>query len=313
MVKMFLPSLVWTYVLVALAVAGAFWLSRRGAKRVAVAILFITSGACFLIVDTLEPTSLQATPLYVITGVVFCWAIQEFREHRQAKPHDHCPAVVSDRSALSEIPSFDTLGCRDESKRKELSGELEIRSGSFAVTLVNDPTYPYRPDDKAKNRTRGREYSFCGDDRPTSIYAISSQGPGGESYSCVLLGDGGATTVHSNSAVIVGDRCFVAIGYTLCALAVPSLQLSWAKTIDTATCFGVYHCPEHDCLISHGEMEIVRVSLAGDVVWTTVGHDIFTGDFRLAGKIVEATDFNNHVYHVDIETGRILRVTQKNA
>ncbi len=95
-------------------------------------------------------------------------------------------------------------------------------------------------------------------------------------------------------------------------LTVPSLHLSWAQKIDTATCFGVYHSQEQNCLISHGEMEIVRVSLGGDLIWTTQGDDIFTGDFRLAGKIVEATDFNNQVYHVDIETGRILRRMHKN-
>jgi hypothetical protein len=311
--KMFIPSLVWTYVLVTLAVAGAYWLSRRGAKTVAIAILFITSGACFLRLSSLEPNSLQAISLYVITGVILCWGIQECREHCQAKPHDLCLRLVGYRSALVEMQSFDTLRWRDENNRKALSGEMEIRSGSFAVKLSNDPTYLYRPDVQAKNRAGGREYSFCVDDRPTSIYGISSQGPGEESYSCVLLGDGGATTVHGNSAVIVGDRCFVAIGYTVCALNVPSLHLSWAKKIDTATCFGIYHCQEHDCLISHGEMEIVRVSLAGDLIWTTRGDDIFTGDFRMAGKIVEATDFNNQVYHVDIETGRILRRTHKNA
>ena len=58
--------------------------------------------------------------------------------------------------------------------------------------------------------------TLCADDRPTSICGVSCEGPGEESYSCVLLGEGGATAVHGNPAVIVGDQCFVAVGYTLC-------------------------------------------------------------------------------------------------
>jgi hypothetical protein len=190
---------------------------------------------------------------------------------------------------------------------------MEIRSGRFVVTLVDDPTYPYRSAVIDKTRACGRGYSFCEDGRPTSICGISCQGPGQSNDSCVLLGEGGATTVHGDSAVIVGERCFVAIGYTLCALTIPALQLAWAKRVDFATCFGVYYCQERNCLISHGEVEIARLNLAGDVIWSTPGDDIFTGGFRLAGNIVEAIDFNNEVNQVDIETGRILRRMRKNA
>ena len=84
------------------------------------------------------------------------------------------------------------------------------------------------------------------------------------------------------------------------------MQLLWAKQVDTATCFGVYYLPEPGCLISHGELEIARVSLDGDIVWSESGKDIFSEGFRLAGEIVEAVDFNHEVYRFNIATGRPL-------
>ena len=68
----------------------------------------------------------------------------------------------------------------------------------------------------------------------------------------------------------------------------------------------MYHLPEHDCLISHGELEIARVSLDGDIVWSESGKDIFSEGFRLVGDFVEAVDFNHKVYRFNIATGRPL-------
>ena len=180
---------------------------------------------------------------------------------------------------------------------------MEIHSGPIVLTVEDDPTYSLGSVDNI--RAYGREYSFCGEYRPTSKYGVSCQEPGQPTHSCILLAAAGATRVNRQSAVIVGERCFIAIGDMLCSLSLPALQLFWARKVDPATCFGVYYLPEHECLISHGELEIARVSLDGEVVWSASGKDIFSEGFQLAGDFVEAIDFNHEVYHFDIATGRL--------
>ncbi len=86
-------------------------------------------------------------------------------------------------------------------------------------------------------------------------------------------------------------------------------DLLWHKEVDFATCFGVYFSTKHDCLISHGECEIARVSLSGEVVWSSGGADIFSEGFKLHSDYVEAVDFNRMVYRMDIATGTAIQVT----
>jgi len=181
---------------------------------------------------------------------------------------------------------------------------MEVHCGPFVLTVEDDPAYSSGSADNP--RAYGREYAFCNDYRPSSKYGIHCQGPDRASYSCILLAAAGATRVNDQSVVILEGRCFIAIGDTLCSLTLPALHLEWARKVDSATCFGVYYLPEPGCLISHGELEIARVSLAGDIVWSASGKDIFSEGFRVAGEFVEAVDFDHEVYHFDIATGRLL-------
>jgi hypothetical protein len=57
----------------------------------------------------------------------------------------------------------------------------------------------------------------------------------------------------------------------------PSLTPSWHLQADVATCFGLVAVPGQASLISHGELEIVRLALDGTVLWRQGGRDIFTG------------------------------------
>lgn len=181
---------------------------------------------------------------------------------------------------------------------------MDFHGGPFVLTLLDDPTYS--PGSADNLRAYGREYSFSEKYQPNSKYGVSCQRRDESTHSCILLAAAGATRVNSKSAVIVGEHCFVAIGDTICSLTLPDLEMLWAKKVDTATCFGVYHLPNHNCLISHGELEIARLSLNGDVVWSAGGKDIFSEGFRLSGEYVEAVDFYHEVYRFDISTGHRL-------
>lgn len=179
---------------------------------------------------------------------------------------------------------------------------MELTSNSFSLTLFDDPSYS--PGSADNERRYDREFCFVRKYRPVSQYGVVCNPSEGTPRTCILLAGGGGSRVNDHSAVIVGSACFVGVGDTLCSLALPTLDLRWAAKVDAATCFGVYYCPEHDCLLSHGELEVARVSLTGEIVWSASGKDIFSEGFQILGVRVEVVDFNQDVYRLDIVTGR---------
>ena len=97
------------------------------------------------------------------------------------------------------------------------------------------------------------------------------------------------------------------MGDTLCSLALPLFDLLWHRQVDHATCFGVYFSANHYCLISHGELEIARVSLSGEVVWSSGGADIFSEGIKVFPDYVEAVDFNQNIYRINIINGTSMK------
>lgn len=124
--------------------------------------------------------------------------------------------------------------------------------------------------------------------------------------SALLEAAGGASGIHAHSLVIVGDRCFVAVGDHAVALHLPTLDLVWARAVDSATCFGLHPLPGNAGLISHGELEIARVALDGEIVWSVSGADIFTGELAVVENEVRVTDFEGNRYRFAVETGSAL-------
>jgi len=98
----------------------------------------------------------------------------------------------------------------------------------------------------------------------------------------------------------------MAVGAYLVCFGLSAFSLLWAIQVDTATCFGVHFSAAHGALISHGELEIARVSDTGAIVWSQSGRDIFTGDFKLAPDCIEVSDFDGAVYRFDYDDGRLL-------
>ena len=224
---------------------------------------------------------------------------------RRIKSTDPKPQTTADGLRVGHQPTPLTIARQSQSASDSGNRrEMEFQSDPFVLRLFDDPAFS--PAAMEEIRAGGREYSFCEGHQVSSRYGVSCREANGSVRTCVLLAAGGASKVGSHSAVIAGDRCFVAVGDRLCSLALPSLRLDWSKQVDSATCFGVYYSPDHDCLFSHGELEIVRVSLAGDIAWSAMGKDIFSEGFRLTPDFAEAVDFNGQVYHFDLTMGRPL-------
>lgn len=119
----------------------------------------------------------------------------------------------------------------------------------------------------------------------------------------MLAAYGGATTVHARSALLVGDKIYLAVGNQLACLSLPSTALEWAIAADTGTCFELHAIK--DGIISHGELEITRLSFAGEVIWKVYGRDIFTGPFEMQPDWIEARDWNDDLYRIAYD-GRVL-------
>jgi hypothetical protein len=176
----------------------------------------------------------------------------------------------------------------------------------YELELIDEPLYT--PASAYNVRSYSREYKLTGAEaRPSSRHGLFLRDGNTPARSCILLAGGGATGLHGHSAVTLDDACFVAVGDTLCSLALPSLDLLWHRQVDTATCFGVHHSAKHNCLISHGELEIARLSLAGELAWCSAGAEIFSEGFKLHPDYVEAVDFNGTVYRMDIVTGESVK------
>ncbi|NVJ66385.1 MAG: hypothetical protein HWE16_07835 [Gammaproteobacteria bacterium] len=139
----------------------------------------------------------------------------------------------------------------------------------------------------------------------SSIYNVEITGSFNRSIR--LVGNGGATGVNKNSAVIIDQSLYVAIGDAVLSIALPDLTLNWAKQVDEATCFGVFLVENEESLISRGELQIKRLKLTGDVEWEFSGKDIFSEWFIIEEDIIEVADFNKDEYHLNIKTGELVK------
>jgi hypothetical protein len=181
-----------------------------------------------------------------------------------------------------------------------------FKAGDYDLDLIDEPTYT--PGSADNVRSYSREYDFTDAAyRSSSRHGLVLHEDGVVRQSCILLAGGGASGVREHSIAIVDKTCFRAVGDTLCSLALPSFELRWHRQVDHATFFGVYYSANHNCLISHGELEIARVSLSGEVVWSSGRADIFWEGIEVFPDYVEAVDFNQNIYKIDITNGTSMK------
>ncbi|HEM7875119.1 hypothetical protein DF044_09650 [Burkholderia contaminans] len=167
--------------------------------------------------------------------------------------------------------------------------------------VVNEPTYSF------SSMTNTRFYAhevLLTEYGPASIHGVTLNGHG----QMVIGAGGGCSTVHDHSSVIVDDKLYLAVGdHAVCISLSSPHELTWAVRVDQATCFGHHWDAGRRALIVHGELEISRLSLDGDLIWQASGADIFTESVRLQPDHVEAVDFERRVYRFDYATGDVMR------
>jgi hypothetical protein len=181
--------------------------------------------------------------------------------------------------------------------------DVEVICEPYSLRVQDEPLFIAGSSDNAN--LYKQIFEIAGNSRPSSRHGLFCREPDETLHSCILIAGGGSSAIHENSATVVNGFCFVAVGDQICSLSLPTLDLIWATKVDQASCFGVYYSPVHDCLLSHGELEVARLNLRGEVVWSAGGADIFSEGFRIVGDHVEAIDFFGQVYYIDIATGQV--------
>ncbi|HUG66998.1 MAG TPA: hypothetical protein VMM76_04565 [Pirellulaceae bacterium] len=173
------------------------------------------------------------------------------------------------------------------------------------VITAESPDIPRYNAESADNTSAPEEECFFGDDGyPSSRHRIAVRHADAVLASRIFLAGGGDSGVHAHSAFVRGETCFVAVGPFVCALEFPTLRLLWHTRADPATCFGVYDVPGYASIISHGELEIARLSYSGQLLWSGGGRDIFSEGFQLHEHHAEAIDFDGTRYSFELETGQ---------
>lgn len=182
---------------------------------------------------------------------------------------------------------------------------MEFQSQKFTLRLIDEKLYT--PGSSDNHRMYSREYHL-GDPqyKPSVCYGVTCE-PG--NADCVIIVQGGATAVNSGSVIMGEEACWIAIGECVVSLALPSLEKKWhQRPGHEFTCFELFFSPDKKGILVHGELQISKITFDGDLVWSASGKDIFTGDFLVKQNHIIVSDFNDEIYHINIEDGDIVLI-----
>lgn len=127
--------------------------------------------------------------------------------------------------------------------------------------------------------------------------------------SAIVLCTSGITGVHETGCIVDDDKLLICCGDCVFSLSLPSLLLQWQTKADDCTCFEIVK--HTDGYIVHGELGITRLNVAGEIVWSISGPDIFTtpdgkDTFKVVEDIVYAKVWTGITIKVQAYTGEII-------
>lgn len=141
----------------------------------------------------------------------------------------------------------------------------------------------------------------CGDDYEgrtsrTNCYRLSVFNATTILSNVTIGADGGGTGVSPTSFILTEDRLVICCGDSIFCMEIPTLNLTWCKQLDDATCFQVL--AYEDDYIIHGELAISRIDKDGNVKWSKTGRDIIS-DMSIAYDCIEVEEYDGKRYRFD--------------
>ena len=122
--------------------------------------------------------------------------------------------------------------------------------------------------------------------------------------SALVCAVGGATGIHENSAVIIGNNILICCADSIFSLSLPKLDLNWMKKVDDATCFRIFNT--ENGIFVHGELEASKIDKAGNIIWSVGFADILVtpdgkDEFIIRKEFIEIEDWNNTKYRLNFD------------
>ncbi len=143
---------------------------------------------------------------------------------------------------------------------------------------------------------------------------------GVNTYVALLTGIEDAYYLHqatpidkSQSVKLCQQGLILSLGRTLVCLSWPELKLNWKLKPDMSCIFEFYDL--EDDILLRGELEIFRISLRGEVVWSYGGMDIWVNiegkpEVTILENSIKLIDFEANEYLIDFD-GKTLQFTER--
>ena len=180
---------------------------------------------------------------------------------------------------------------------------MRFENAQYQVEVIDEPFYGNASNDQSRHYAI--KYLVGEDFANDTRYGVIAKNFYGASNSCLIVASGSGPKVHANSAIVLGNNLFLAIGNRVCCLELLSMSHQWQKRADRVACFGIYISPDNEGIISHGECDILRLSFGGKIEWTVTANDIFSEKLVLLPDRVIATSPNHEEYSIAISDGYI--------
>lgn len=177
---------------------------------------------------------------------------------------------------------------------------MKVETDLGIIELIDEVTYSFNSTDNS--RTYPFAKNLACQDHASSIHGVLLNGA-----PLVVLGNrGGCSGVHAHSCIYVAGKLYVAVGDSVTCIKLEPFELQWSLKTDDATCFGIYYQEQRQAFISHGEIEISRISVDGKILWSSSGADIFSERVSLLSNFIHAVDFSGRSYRFDYTGGKNL-------
>ncbi|TAF71995.1 MAG: hypothetical protein EAZ53_17180 [Bacteroidetes bacterium] len=183
---------------------------------------------------------------------------------------------------------------------------------NLTIEVLDEPTYKFGSADNNFNYSK-HYFSNGATEYPTSKYGIKIY----QNYkiidNCIIIGSGGATSIHQNSSLIDKEQLLICCCDTVFCLTIPNLELKWKTQADRATCFQIFK--QQDDYIIHGEIQIAKLDKNGVIKWEFSGTEIFVSidneeEFKIENDGILLTDFAKTKYKIDFD-GKLIWDTYK--
>ncbi|CAM4030396.1 Urease accessory protein UreD [Flavobacterium branchiophilum] len=120
-----------------------------------------------------------------------------------------------------------------------------------------------------------------------------------EISSALICEIGGQNSVFKNSFIIEDDKIWIRVCNKIYCLEIPNLEIQWNREFDFATVFSFVKI-END-FITHGELEIKRITRNGEIVWSFAGRDIWVNiegkaELKIENDTIILFDFESNKY-----------------